>query len=219
MMQKPMKAGSLVPELVISNDPASPTADAIRGIQAQLQETYLSRGIRSFAVVADGPGRGTTFLAANLAVFCAQLGMNTVLVDANFENPRQASLFGIPPDTPGLSDWLVLTGSARHQGQFGVNIFRNFVLVPAGTRNDADLVLQQANLKSIVVDLVRFYEVVIFDSPPASDFAHAMAIAGGSERTLLIGRRGVTLVKDFEELKLRVEQCQGRVAGLIISDF
>src|SRR5688572_13423605 len=109
------KSGTLTPsaaalrpiskEVICIHSPEAKAAEAVRGLSRQL-EVHVNKGARSFALVADAPQRGTSFLASNLAVCCALNGLDTVLIDANLNAPRQAALFGIPRDAPGLSDWL-----------------------------------------------------------------------------------------------------------------
>jgi Mrp family chromosome partitioning ATPase len=206
-------------EIVVLAEPLSRAADVIRGVQGRLQRQFLDQGIRSFALVGDAPNRGTSYIAANLAVSYAQTGSRTALVDANLNDPRQAELFCLPHQRVGLSDWLAYDQVASDGGGYGLAPLPNLTVVPAGQRSAAGDLLQHPNLISIMAQLNRIFDVVIYDAPPATDLANCIAVAAGAERTIIVGRMQETAIQTVRQLQSLVKQCHGEIGGVILSRF
>ena len=95
-------------EVVVLSDPTSPDAEALRLLRTQIIAQHVGAGRRAFAVCGATDGAGASYIAANLAVALSQVGIKTLLVDANLRNPRIDAVFGIAPTGPGLSPYLSL---------------------------------------------------------------------------------------------------------------
>jgi len=206
------------PEIVVLRNPLSHAAEAIRSIQSQLQRQFIDRGVRSFAIVGDDAKCGASLIAANIAVACAQAGRRTALVDANLKDPQQCDIFGFDPSDPGLAEWLTASDFRVNRSQYGFQRFPNLAVIPAG-RAGAHEPLQNPRLVAVIAQLSRIFDAVIYDAPPASDLANALAIAGAVERTFLVGREHRTRVATLQQLHSLVEQCHGKVEGIILSRF
>jgi len=94
-----------VNRLVAFYDSQSNAAEAFRVLRTNLQ--FASADFRSNAVVVTSPqpGEGKSTTAINLAITTAQLGYNTLLVDADLRRPILNTIFHINRE-PGLSDIL-----------------------------------------------------------------------------------------------------------------
>jgi Mrp family chromosome partitioning ATPase len=206
------------PEIVVLRNPLSHAAEAIRSVQSQLQRQFIDRGIRSFAIVGDDSKCGSSLIAANIAVSCAQAGRRTALVDANLKDPQQFEIFGFSPSDPGLAEWLMCSDFRVNRNKYGHQSFPNLTVIPAGLA-DAHEPLQNPRLVAVIAQLSRIFDAVIYDAPPASDLANALAIAGAVERTFLVGREHRTRVSTLQQLHSLVEQCHGKVEGVILSRF
>ncbi len=205
-------------EVICIHSPEAKAAEAVRGLSRQV-EVHVNKGARSFALVADAPQRGTSFLACNLAVCCARNGLDTVLIDANLNAPRQAAFFGIPRDVPGLSDWLRSKHPLQVRSQFGVIRLPNLAIIPAGTGGPGEALLEHVNFSSIVAGMARAFQVTIIDSPSMAHEAGAMAVIGSADRTLIVARQDHTSISGVQALERMVQQCHGEVAGTVLTRF
>jgi protein-tyrosine kinase len=214
--------GWIVPisaDLVVLTNPLSQTADAVRSVQSQLQRRVLDQGIRSVAILGDSPNCGANIITANLVVACAQTGQRTAVVDADLKGGKQAEIFGIDSHNPGLADWLECEGVTYDVNQYFVPVLANLTVIPAGRGTGLGEPLQQPNLLSVMGYLSRIFDVVVYHAPPATDLANALALAAATERTILIGREQHTRVATLQQLQSLVEQCRGKVEGVILSRF
>jgi tyrosine-protein kinase Etk/Wzc len=206
-------------QIVVLSEPLSRTAEAIRNARSRIQRQSLDLGIRSFAILGASSECGSSFIAANLAVSFAQTGQRTVLVDTNFATSGQTEFFGIPPNSRGLAEWLTCDDGGRDIGQYGLTPLPNLSLVPAGQCPDASEPLQHPRLVTVMTQLCRMFEVIIYDAPPATDLANAVAVAAIAERTILVGREQRTPIATLQQLQSLIENCHGKVEGVILARF
>src|SRR6195256_6749960 len=78
------------PDLAVSRDARHPQAEQFRALRTQLLVRWsnIPREPRALAIVSPGPLEGRSFVAANLAVLFAQLGLRTLVLDSAPRPPR-----------------------------------------------------------------------------------------------------------------------------------
>ncbi len=81
-------AYALSPTLVVNSAPSGGSAEAIRALRTHLMAQHLQEGRRALAVCAASRGVGCSFVAANLALALSQIGVKTLLVDADLRAPK-----------------------------------------------------------------------------------------------------------------------------------
>src|SRR5688572_31601574 len=94
-------------ELIAAWDPFHPVVEELRGLRTQLLIRWLNPegGRRTLAITSPNAREGRSFVAANLAVVFSQMGLRTLLIDADFRAPRQQAIFNVS-DRYGLSSAL-----------------------------------------------------------------------------------------------------------------
>ncbi|MBN1482203.1 polysaccharide biosynthesis tyrosine autokinase [candidate division KSB1 bacterium] len=91
--------------LVTFRVPSSPASEAYRTLRTNLQFSNLSQKFRSMMLTSSGPREGKSTTSANLAVVTAQMGLRTLLIDADLRRPTVHRIFNLNRE-PGLSDIL-----------------------------------------------------------------------------------------------------------------
>src|ERR1700727_2373564 len=76
-------------------DEPSVAAESMRALRTHIMARHVQQGHRALAICAPTQGVGTTFVATNLAVALSQIGLNTLLIDANLRRPDIATRFGL----------------------------------------------------------------------------------------------------------------------------
>src|ERR1700679_4371963 len=99
-------AVSLHRDIVMNSEPFGVRAEAIRALRTHLLAQHLAGGRRALAVCGPTAGVGVSFVAANLAVALSQVGVNTLLVDANLREPGLERLIRPPGPPVGLAQKL-----------------------------------------------------------------------------------------------------------------
>ena len=185
-------SGSISRELVAAYEPFHPRAEELRALRTQLLIRWANARVRHrmLAVVSPGAGEGRSYVAANLAVVFSQLGERTILIDADLRNPRQHRIFDVP-DRVGLSS--VLSGRADRSAVVSLPQFGTLSLLPAGAcpPNPQELLLRPV-LTTLLDELRDEFDVVLFDTPPASLYADAQSLAFRAGSAIVLARKDRT---------------------------
>ncbi len=130
--------------LVTYSLPTSPASEAYRTLRTNLQFSNLSERLRSLMITSSGPREGKSTTSANLAVATAQMGLRTLLIDADLRRPTIHKLFHLNRE-PGLSDILVhyydLSSNGNNNGNSDMDLEDNF-------DEDVDYSIRQASVRA-----------------------------------------------------------------------
>jgi protein-tyrosine kinase len=213
------RGSNLDPELVAAADPFSDDAEVFRDMRSRLMveaEPGSTAPARALAVVSADVGDGKTYFAANLAVAYGQLGVKTLLVDADMRTPRLHRLFALG-EGPGLSS--VLSGRPEPNVIRRVPGLPSLHLLPVGAMPPNPLELVQRPAFGLLMrELLTRFDHVIVDTPAASHGADARVIAEKSGAALVIGRRRITRMRSLHRLLGDLGKTGTQVAGVMVNE-
>jgi capsular exopolysaccharide synthesis family protein len=206
-------------ESVMVTDPHSVEAESIRALRTRLTAQHLREGRRSLAVCGATGQSGCTYVALNLAVAMAQAGTRTALVDANLRDPMIADLCGLPLGMPGLGDYLAADGLSLAEIT-DADLMPNLAVIGAGdpAANPQEL-LSGARFRSVVDQLLREYDLTIFDTPPANICSDGQRVATMAGFSLIVSRKHKTYVEDVKTLAKQLRADRSVVIGSILNDY
>jgi protein-tyrosine kinase len=216
----PMDGDNFGADLAVARDARHPQAEQLRSLRTQLMIRWsrLERPPRALAVVSPGPFEGRSYVAANLAVLFAQVGLRTLLVDADLRAPRQSEIFNVP-DRVGLS--AVLSGRASLEGVVPVPAFGSLAVLPAGVRppNPQELLLRRSMLASFLQMASEEYRVILLDTPPARENADAQSVVFSAGSALVVARPNHTRLDHAAGLVRELGQAGALVLGAVLNRF
>lgn len=205
-------------ELVVGHKPSSAAAERIRAMRSSLIHISLTEGLRSLAVVGVHRRAGATYFAANLALAMAQVSHSTLLVEANMRHPRLAEMWGISRRARGLPELL------RYQEMRSAIIINQIVpnlsLLPSGSAppNPQEL-LSSSSFNALRQRLEQEYEVVIYDTPSAAEYADACVVSARVGAAVVVARRHKTRYKAASQLLDRLTSFDCDVIGTVLNDY
>ncbi len=202
-------------DLVTVQKPFGKEAESFRGLRSQLLMRWFDIQRKPLAIVSTERGEGRSFIAANLAVVLAQLGRRTLLIDADFRNPRQHSLFRVPINQ-GLST--ALSGRTVECLPHQISTIPSLFVISTGPvpPNPQELLSQPA-FTFLLQQACEYFENVIVDTPAMSLCADAEIVAarGGS---LIVACHGLTKQKKLRELSNRLRDNQAEMVGCVLNE-
>jgi chain length determinant protein tyrosine kinase EpsG len=215
----PAGDSSLSPHLIAAYKPFSPAVEHLRELRSQLMlrwfEPDTDRNV--LAIVSPGRGEGRSFIAANLAIVFSQLGKSTLLVDANLRAPRQQEFFKVNTGG-GLSSYLAgragLESIVRIPSLPGLSVLSVGAVPP----NPQELIGRPV-FADLLQSLGCEFDVVIVDTPSASEYAEAQIIATEASAALIVLRKNHTSLSRTMELARRFQQTGTVVVGSVLNDF
>lgn len=206
-------------ELVTAYQPSHHATEWFRALRSQLMLRWFGSEPhrRALAIVSPRSGEGRTYLAANLAVMFSQLGERTLLIDADFRKPRVGELFGMK-DALGLSS--ILAGREdTHLIQSVPGLDRLYVL-PAGIEppNPQEL-LERSGFDSLLKHLASEFDVILIDTPPASEYADAHGVAAAAGAAVITTRQHHTRLDDTRVLADKLRGARAEIVGSVLAGF
>ncbi len=169
------------------------------------------RMARTILVTSPGEQEGKSTLISNLAVALAQSGQRTLVLDADFHQPCQHTIFRLSNEV-GLSSVLgnggQLNGAILRSEQPGLDV------LPAGPapEHPSELLSRRGYLE-VLRRLGEQYDVVLIDSPPVTAVADTLILAARSDATLLVLRGAVAPAHGRGGVPIADERRRERVRG------
>ena len=206
------------PELVVARDPFSAPAEIIRDLCSQLTLGMAQTGEprAALSVVSADTGDGKTFLAANLAVAFSQVGLRTLLIDADMRTPRLHEVFALD-SANGLS--AVLAGRSNGPTIQPVPDLPSLFVMPVGMVPPNPLELLQRSAFSLLLrELLGKFDQVIVDTPALTRGADARVIAARCGSAVAVGRKGRSRLSAMSRMIALLGQNRTRVKGVVVNE-
>ncbi len=220
--------------------PHSPVAESFRALCTNIQYCAVNKQLRALLLTSSAPAEGKSIIIANLAVVMAQSGLRVILVDADLRRPVQHRLFGLHNHS-GLSDALLEPGTnaMRFSHLLGPEALASKLVVgdepraarpplilgsgslrvmTAGTvpPNPADL-LGSERMKTLVTQLEKSADIVLFDTPPVLAVTDAVILAGSVDGVVLVADVGHSKRAALKQAAERLSQVGANMLGVILN--
>src|SRR3954469_2050814 len=206
-------------ELIAAWDPFHPVVEELRAVRTQLLIRWYNpdAGRKTLVIASPCAREGRSFIAANLAVVFSQLGSRTLIVDADFRAPRQQAIFNVS-DRFGLSS--VLSGRADLSAAVPVTGMTGLAVLPAGPLPPNPLeLLSRPGFAQFLAKAQAEYDVILIDTPAATEYADAQSVTFRAGDALLISRKDQTRVQDTERAVRDLSDASGRIVGTLMNAF
>ncbi len=195
--------------------PDDPAVEQLRGLRTMLHFALADGRTKVVALSSPAPGAGKSFVCMNLAHLLAGAGWKVLLVDADLRRGQLHRHFGLGGE-PGLAE--LIAGAVAPEEAIRTTAFGNLSLLPAGRvpESPAEL-LHSKNLKLVLEDASRRYDLVIVDSPPVLAVTDPVLVARNAGLTLLVLRAGQLPMPDILRALKHFAQNDIRVEGTILN--
>ncbi len=232
-------------EEVISSSNQNPNAESYRMLRTNIVLSVIKQPLHSLLITSATPREGKSVVAANLAIFMANTGKKTLLVDANLHQPAQYTQFGLPETQAGLIDAIVecnkiaianLSSQQRllsplsssrnsNMPNFSLDPFMhsvgipNLQIMPAGSPspNATELLASQAMpfLMSSIENCGA--DVVIIDAAPLLGLSDTSILAVMVDATLFVVDITHAYKKSLKQAKALIAQTGAQVLGCVVN--
>jgi capsular exopolysaccharide synthesis family protein len=187
-----------------------PLKEGFRALRTNL-EALLDDYHSCLAVTSSEGGEGSSLVVANLGIAFAQVGIETVIIDADLRRPCQHEIFGLTNET-GLSTVLassqkVELQQTRHSGLW--------VVTSGPALHDPTESLHMGF--SSVIEELRHDALVLVDTPPVHSASDARLIASKVDGVLLVVGAGRPSPAVFRSALAKLQLVGARVIGVVIN--
>lgn len=173
-------------KLIAADSPMSPFTEAYRTLRTNIQFSSLDKPLQKLMVTSASPGEGKSTTAANLAVVMAQGGKRTILIDTDLRKPVLHQVFGLP-NAVGVTNALLLAQNSDLGGLLQATSIENLWLLSSGPQppNPSEL-LGSHRMSELIEELMRYGDMLVFDSPPTLAVTDAAVLARQMDGVLLV---------------------------------
>lgn len=190
------------------------TLRQIHGVRFSIRN-WLKSSSNRIVLLSQLPGEGKTAIAAALAKSFAQSGIRTLLVDCHLGNPGLSALLNVSPSV-GISDVMSNTNTlaAEELSSTIRELTPHLFFLDAGTRSEQNDV---SLMKSALLRIATQYQVVIFDTPPLSDSAGALALLDSESNVILATGLAHATKQSLQLLAAQFKQQSTGYSGIVLT--
>ncbi len=215
----PIGDTSIAPEVIAAFRPGHFTVEALRQLRTQVLLRWLDSAPdrKSLALVGPEASVGRSFMSSNLAVLFAQLGENTLLIDADLRDPHQHKLFRLPNDV-GLAT--VLSERAGIEASQQVPALAKLKVLAAGPMppNPQELLSRPAFSRLLETARAQ-YDVILIDTPPWDYGADAQIVAARAGASILVTRQNRTSIRSIAGMVTALRECGTHLVGSVVNQY
>ncbi|MEV5747777.1 Wzz/FepE/Etk N-terminal domain-containing protein [Actinoallomurus sp. NPDC052308] len=175
----------------------------------------LGHGNHVLLVTGAAPGRGGSFVAANLAAALARTGSDVLLVCADLGSSVAGELLGLP-EGPGLSE--VLLGWAEPREVIRKNHGAptlSAITVGSNSELAAEL-LQREQMDRLIGSLREDYRFTVIEAPSTELGADAQALADLADAALMVVEIPLARYAQIRDGVRRIDRMGAAVMGAVV---
>jgi protein-tyrosine kinase len=193
-------------------------SEGFRALRTHIMARHVEQGRRALVVCAATAGVGCTFVSSNLTLALSQIGVKTLLIDANMRSPGVDKLFRPSKPVPGL--WQCLSSEDASFADFIQDeVMPNLsILFSGGDPPNPQELLATNRFADLMSYCLRDFDLTVIDTPPAntcSDVNRVSTVAGYS---LVVASRDISLVADLRTLVRQLESDHARIVGTVMTE-
>lgn len=206
------------PEVVMLQDSAGAQAEAIRALRTHIMAQHIQEGRRALAICAATAEVGCTFVATNLAVSLAQIGIQTLLIDGDMRRGGVDELIRPPNAVDGLRQCLAM-GEMNYGDYIQHEIISNLsIMYSGGVAEDAQELLASERFDVLMNSCLRDFDATIIDTPPANSCSDARRIGTVAGYGIIVTRKDRTRVRDVKTLIDQLTGDRTKIIGTVLKE-
>ena len=155
--------------------------EGFRALRTNLQ-FLLKDSDRLIQITSPEPSQGKSTVVANLGVALSQVGIETVIVDADFRRPRQHHIFGLD-NSEGLSMTMAMRDD---EPLLKSTSFPNLWVLTSGPMPPEPTEMLAIRAAAVCEQLRSLNSLVLIDSPPILPVNDARLIAPHTDGVLMV---------------------------------
>ena len=217
--QAPLKASySFSPEVVMITEPRGVRAEAVRALRTHIMAQHVDDGRRGLAVCAASLGVGATFVAVNLAVALAQIGVKVLLIDGDLRRSQIDDFIHTSNAVSGLQQCLQ-GDDLDILSTIQPDVIENLsVMFAGGVPSNAQELLASDRFADLIDRCLRDYDLTIIDTPPANLCADSRRISTVAGYSLIVAKRHESFVDDIKALSAQLIEDRAHVVGTVMNE-
>ena len=185
--------------------------ESYRALRTNL-EFLLEGHSKVLEITSPDPAQGKSTVVANLAIAFGQIGVETVVVDADLRRPRQHEIFGLD-NSEGLSTVMAIGGEPMLKPSGHPNLW---VLTSGPVPPDPTEMLH-IRFASVIESLRATDTLVLIDTPPVLPVSDARLVAPHTDGVVLVVTAGTQRPANLQSTLDKLGLVEAKVLGLVLN--
>jgi capsular exopolysaccharide synthesis family protein len=207
-------------ELIVNNYPKSSVTEAIKAVRTNLRFSSINKKVQTILVTSSMAGEGKSFISANLATTFANANEKVLLIDCDLRRGRQREIFDVHTRSKlGLSNLLIDEDWIKNlKNYINPTEVKNLHIITTGSiPPNPSVLLESQKLETVIEELKKSYDVIIFDTPPVGGLTDALVMTRLADTVLIVARAKKTTLEILENTKEALENVGANIAGVILN--
>ena len=199
------------PRIVWDDPQLTQVQENFRSLRTNLQLTMGTDRV-ALQITSPGPSQGKSTVAANLGIAFADLGVSTVIVDADLRRPAQSQIFELDRSSGRWNTPRAFGTRDSLKTRF------NDLSVLASIPSEVDPTeLLQLRFPKLLESLRSSYDLVLVDTPPVLPVSDARIIAGWMDAVVIVLASGEESPRGLTETIKRLGMANAKMKGFVIN--
>ena len=178
-------------------------------------EFRSDKELQKIVVSSTISGEGKSVVASHLAAVSAMLSRKTLVIDADLRRPVQHTLFNLPP-RPGITE--IIEGRRKFTDAIQKTDVDSLDILTCGEiQGRPSQLLESAEMKSILEEAAKEYELVVIDTPPVSACADAATLGKYSDGVVLVTRPSFTNKEMLQRAVSELTRDRITILGVVVN--
>lgn len=178
-------------------------------------EFRSDKQLQKIVVSSTISGEGKSVVASHLAAVSAMLSRKTLIIDADLRRPVQHTLFNLPPK-PGITE--IIEGRRRFTDAIQKTDVDNLDVLTCGELHGRpSQLLESVEMKSILQEAAKEYDLVVIDTPPVSACADAATLGRYSDGVVLVTRPSFTNKEMLKKATSELKRDRIPILGVVVN--
>lgn len=192
------------------------TSEGYRLVRSKLQFLMADLPKKIVMVTSSAPGEGKSLTTANLAIAMAEAGMSVVIVDTNLRRPVQHEIFQLA-NHEGLTELLYAPKLQLEHYLRPTQVMNLRVLTAGSLPAYPSGMLGSMQMKRLLQALAEQFDLVLCDSPEATEVADAAILANQVTGALLVVHAGKMRRDRALEAINNLRQAGAHILGVVLN--
>jgi succinoglycan biosynthesis transport protein ExoP len=192
-------------------------AESMRTIRTGVVLSGLDEPAKIIVVTSTLPGEGKSTIAINLGAALAQME-KTLVIGADLRCPSLAGKCGIPPNHPGLSQYVA--GSAELEACLAPVEALGLHVMPAGVIPPNPLEMLSSRRFAAALQTLRGrFERIVIDSSPVQAVSDALVLASHADSVIYVVKADSTPATEVQKGIARIVASNEPLTGVVLNQF
>jgi capsular exopolysaccharide synthesis family protein len=186
--------------------------EGFRALRTNIE--FVTKGVpASIQITSPNPSQGKSTIVANLGIAFAQVGVDTLILDADLRRPYQHNIFGLD-NSRGLSTLMAIPDSDVEPQVTGVS---NLWVMPSGPVPPNSTEMLHIRFERVLDEMRRRFALVLVDSPPILPVSDARLIAPHTDGVILVISSGTQKPAGLRSALEKLSLVEANILGIVLN--